>query len=123
MTRQSNSFTRSAAQSSRTSHFPQKQRLRLLLVLAPAALENGEICFTGVDVIVAQNVNEAKQILNISDKNFFDAIICDYEVGKKSISEISVISNIQETFQRYTLFTTAIKRAINAITPAALSGR
>src|ERR1700759_139059 len=98
MTRQSNSFTRSAAQSSRMSHFPQKQRLRLLLVLAPAALENGEICFTGVDVIVAQNVNEAKQILNISDQNFFDAIICDYEVGKKSISEISVFLTSRKLF-------------------------
>jgi len=90
MNRQSNSLTKSIAQSSYASLFPQRQRLKLLLILSDSAMEKGEICFTGVDVIIAQNINEAKQILNISDKNFFDAIICDFEIGKKSITDITL---------------------------------
>ncbi|MBV9962989.1 MAG: sugar transferase [Parafilimonas sp.] len=89
MTRRPNLLTKSNPQAPHGGNFPQKQRLRLLLILSSTALEKGEICFTGVDVIVAQNIGEAKQILNVSTKHFFDAVVCDYEIGKKSIIEIS----------------------------------
>jgi lipopolysaccharide/colanic/teichoic acid biosynthesis glycosyltransferase len=85
----SNPLTKNSEENFLVTAFPQKQKLRLLLILSPAALEKGEICFAGVDLIIAQNINEAKQILNVTDKKFFDAVLCDYGITKQSISELS----------------------------------
>ncbi|MEP6466850.1 MAG: sugar transferase [Parafilimonas sp.] len=85
----SNSLTQNAAENFQFADFPQKQKLRLLLALSPSALEKGEICFAGVDLIIAQSISEAKQILNVTDKHFFDAVICDCEIAKQSVAELS----------------------------------
>ncbi len=84
-----NPLSKSPSEVFRVKNFPQKQKLNLLLVLSPAAFEKGEVCFAGVDLIIAQNIAEAKQIVTVSDKNYFDAIICDAEINKKHISELS----------------------------------
>lgn len=89
MIRLPNLLAKSTVQTSHYGSFLQKQRLRLLLIISPEILEKGEMCFTGVDVIVAQNTIEAKQLLNISEKHFFDAIICDNDLAKKSIAELT----------------------------------
>ncbi|HEY2727559.1 MAG TPA: sugar transferase [Parafilimonas sp.] len=85
----SNPLTKSSEENLQKTDVPQKQKLRLLLILSPSALEKGEICFAGVDLIVAKNINEAKQILNVTDKNFFDAVICDCEITRQNISDLS----------------------------------
>jgi len=85
----SNPLTKNAQEKFLVAAFPQKQKLRLLLILSPSALEKGEVCFAGVDLIIAQNTNEAKQILNVTDKKFFDAVLCDSGINRQNISELS----------------------------------
>jgi len=85
----SNPLTKDSAELSQLDNIPQKHKLKLLLVLSPAALEKGKICFTGVDLVIAQNIFEAKQVVNITSKNFFDAVICDSEVSRNNVSELS----------------------------------
>jgi len=85
----SNPLTKDSAEIFQLDNLPHKHKLKLLLVLSPAALEKGTICFTGVDVVIAQNVLEAKQILNITNKKFFDAVICDSEINRNHVSELS----------------------------------
>ena len=83
------SLTKSPGEVFRTINFPQKPKLKLLLILSPSALEKGEICFTGMDLIIAPDIVEAKRILHLSDGNFPDAIICDAGINRKSVSDLS----------------------------------
>lgn len=89
----------------------QKQKLRLLLILSPAALEKGEVCFAGVDLIIAKSLTEAKQILNVSDKNSFDALLCDSEISRKSILDFSSFLVLKKISNRIPLLLVLLNNA------------
>lgn len=82
-----NPLAKGTADYSGVKNLPQKQKL--LVTLSPGAMEKAEIFFAGFDVIIAQNITEAKQILDLSDKNLFDAIICDCDLNIQLISGFS----------------------------------
>lgn len=89
MTNLSNTLIKNPVEGFQYNNLMHQKQLRLLLILSPAAFEKGEICFTGVDLIIAKGIEEAKEILNVIDKNYFDALICDSDINKKSICELS----------------------------------
>ncbi|MBS1745942.1 MAG: sugar transferase [Bacteroidetes bacterium] len=89
MTNLSNLLLNNPIENFQINNLLQQKRLRLLLVLSPAAYEKGEICFSGVDLIIAKDVDEAKGIMNFTGKNYFDALIFDSEIDKKRICEFS----------------------------------
>ncbi|MEO8713089.1 MAG: sugar transferase [Parafilimonas sp.] len=84
-----NPLTKTTADVFGVKKLPQKQKLKLLLVLSLDALEKGEICFAGVDLIIARDITEAKELLSTSVNVFFDAIICDAEINARSVSDFS----------------------------------
>lgn len=61
--------------------------LNLMAVLSAATLEKEKEFFAGLNMVIAHDVNEAKEIILLNKESSFDAIICDSEISRKNIVE------------------------------------
>lgn len=100
MTNLLNPLTKPADDALHPKNFLQLHKLKLLLILSPAAVEKGEICFSGVDLTIAENINAAKKVLSEPGEDVFDAIICDSEINKKYIAELSAFLTTRKISDR-----------------------
>lgn len=92
----SNLLAKETAEMINTSYLPKQQKLKLLLILSPAAVEKAGLCFAGADLVIATSINEARHILNITNKSFFDAVICDAAISRNAITELSSFLDLKK---------------------------
>jgi len=80
-----------------------KQKLKLLVILSAATAEKEDALFPEFDAILVSNINEAKQIINLHNDDFFDTIICDSEIGRKDLLDFIGFLNSRKINNRVPL--------------------